>query len=818
MGFSLSPLRSLLPRRQGSTVFLLIVVLAFAVGLGANAAIFSIVNGVLIRPLPYFEPDRLVGVWHRAPGLKLDRFNLSNGTYLLYRRENRVLEDLGLYSVGAMNLAGGAAPERLDVAWGTGSAFTALRVPAALGRTIQEEDERPGAEKVVVLSSSLWRQRFGGDKTVVGTILRLDGVDRRVVGVMPAEFRFPNEEAKLWLPIVIDPAGLTPQNFNYKAVGRLRLGVTPERAARELSALVWRLPEVYGDSPFDKATLKSAQVAITVVPFRQEVVGSVEQVLWVLLVSAGCILLIACANVANLFLARAEGMQREVAVRTALGATRGSIAWLFLSESLVLSLAGGLVGLVLAEAGVRLLVRLQPKGIPRLAEVGIDSRVLLFTLLLSLLAGLLCGGLAAMRSAALTLVSALKEGGRGGMAGRGHHRVRRALVVAQVSLAQVLLVNSGLMVKSFERLRGVDPGFAPENVLVMQISLPDAEYADTAAAFHFFDRLVERVRALPGVMDVGIVSPLPLSGSDSSSGYSFADFPQQPGGVQPMLANRFASPGYFASLGIPLIEGRVFSSLDPLHKTNEVVVSRALAAHFWPNQSALGKRLTAGDPNEGPWYTIVGVVGDVRDRGLEGEPVQAVYFPMLRYANKVEWVPRGFSLAVRGRLDPAALVGPVRTALKSIDPNLPAARVEPLKDVVARSVARTAFTMFLLALAAGVAVLLGSIGLYAVIAYVVAQRTREIGVRMALGAGRGDILRMVLREGLTVAMFGIGIGLAGALALTRSLHALLYGISPADPATFMAVSALLAGVALLASWLPASRAAATEPLEAIRHD
>ncbi len=817
MGF-VSPLRSLFRELRRNAGFLLVVVVTLGVGLGANVALFTIVNGVLIRPLPYPQPQGLVGLWHRAPGLKLDRLNLSDGTYLLYRQENRVLEELGIYAETSANLAGGETPERLGATAVTGSIFSVLRVPAALGRTIQPADDKPGAERIVVLSNPLWQRRFGGDPKILGTTLRLDGIEWRVVGVMPAGFHFPNEESELWMPIGINPAALAPGSFNFKAIGRLRPGVTPERAARELSALVWRIPEVYGDKTIDRATIQSSQLAITVVPLRDEVVGSVERVLWVLLGSVACILLIACANVANLFLVRAEGKQREVAVRTALGATRGGIAWLFLSESLVLAFAGGVLGLVLAAAGVRLLLRLQPEGIPRLAEVGIDASVLFFALLLSLFAGLLCGGLAAWRSTAPALVPALKEGGRGGTAGRGRQRARSVLVVAQVALALVLLVDSGLMVKSFWRLREVDPGFSPQNVLAVRLDLPDAEYADTTATFHLLDRLLERVRALPGVLDAATVFPLPLSGNDSSSGYWFEDLPLAPGQVPPVLATRFATPGYFKALGIPLLAGRVFGPLDPLHKTTEVVVSRALAEHLWPGRSALGKRLTASNPGAGPWYTIVGVVGDVRDRGLQDAPVQAIYFPMLRYANQVEWAPRSFSLVVRGRLDPTALAGPLRTTVRSIDPNLPVARMEPLQEVVAHSMARTSFTMLLLVLAAGVALFLGSVGLYGVISYVVTQRTREIGVRMALGAGRGDISRMVLLEGLAITGLGIAIGIAVALALTHLLQALLYGVSPNDLGTFIAVPALLAAVALFASWLPANRAAATEPLEAIRYE
>jgi len=815
----LSTFRSLLRELQRSPGFLLIAVITLGVGIGANAAIFSVVDAVVIRPLPFPESDRLVGVWNDAPGIKLNHFEQSDGTYVLYRRENRVLEDLGIYSNGSATLTGGQTPERIEATTATGSLFTVLRIPAALGRTIQEADGKPGAEKVVVLSDALWRERFGRDPKVLGASLRIDGVTRKVVGVMPSSFRFPRPETRLWMPFPIDPAKLEPGDFSYPAIGRLRPGVTPERAARELSALVWRIPELYPSTDIDRGMIQSAKLAVLVIPVRDDLVGDVERVLWILLGSVGCILLIACANVANLFLVRAEGRQREVAVRTALGATRGDVARLFLGESLILALLGGALGMALAWAGVRLLVSLRPEGIPRLEEVGVDGRVLLFTLLLSLFAGLLCGGLALLRYGAPPLAPALREGGRGGSAGRERLRARNVLVVAQVALALVLLVSSGLMVRSFWRLRGVDPGFNPDGVLTFQLDLPRSDYPDSAAVIRFVDRLRERVRGLSGVTGVDSVFPLPLGGSDTNSGYTFEDHPLAPGQVPPILANSFVTPSYFKTLGIPLIEGRSFERVDPTLKTREVVVSRSVAERFWPGRSPLGKRIANGLANgKAPWYTVVGVVGDVHVRGLDQKPIETVYFAMGRSSETESFTPRGVSLVVKTAGDPRSLGSPIRGIVRELDPNLPVSRIRPLKEVAASSMARVSFTMFLLALAAVVALLLGAVGIYGVISYVVSQRTREIGVRMALGAGRNDISRMVLREGLGITLLGIAIGLAAALAVTRLMLALLFGVSPTDPATLAAVPVLLAGVALLASWMPARRAASVEPLEAIRYE
>jgi predicted permease len=816
----LSILRSTARGLAKSPGFTVLAVLTLAVGIGANAAIFSVVNAVLIRPLPYSEPERLVGIWHTAPGLGMDQFEHSDATYLLYRENNRALEDFGIYWEGSVTLTGGDQPERVGASGVTASVFSTLAVPPVLGRGFAEADERPGAEPVAVLSHALWQSRFGGSPSALGETLRMDGVSRRVVGVMPEGFRYPSPETELWLPMTIDPAALRETDFNYQAVGRLRPGTSPEQAAKDLSALVWRIPEEFKGGDITRGMIENSKLAVLVHPLRDDVVGDVERVLWILLGSVGLILLIACANVANLFLVRAEGRQREVAVRTALGASRGAIARVFLAESLALALLGGALGLGLAAAGVRLLVRLEPQGIPRLAEIGVDARVLGFTVLLAIASGLLFGAFAVLRYGSPKLVPALKEGGRGGTAGRGRLRARGVLVAAQVALALILLIASGLMIKSFQKLRGVAPGFDPSGVLTLRLSLPEAEYPDSPATARFVQQLLERLNAVPGVTSAGTVNLLPLAGGGSNSGHVIEDHPLPPDTVPPILGTRFASPGYFEAMGIPVLEGQSFERIDPSRRSDRVLVSKAVADRFWPGQSALGKRLTHGDATgDVRWYTVAGVVGSVRDNGLHEEPMEAVYYPVLRLPpseGDPEWVPRDFTLAVRGRVDPLSLAKPVREAVWSLDPNLPLSQVRTLEDVVARSTARTTFTMLLLLIAAAVALLLGAVGLYGVISYVVSQRTREIGVRMALGAHRADISRMVLREGLGVTLAGIAVGLAGALALTRLMTALLYGVSPTDVATFVAVPVLLAAVALLASFIPARRAAAIDPLEAIR--
>ena len=817
-------LRSTLRGLRKDPGFLAVAVLTLALGIGANTALFTVVEAVLLRPLPYPEPERIVSVWHSAPGLGLPQFEQSDATYLLYRQHNRTLADLGIYWAGTASLVGPAGdlePERVPAAGATGSVFDVLGARAARGRTLEPADERPGAEAVAVLSDGLWRRRFGADPGVVGRQVEISGVSRRVVGVMPPEFRFPEGETEVWLPLPIDPARLTAGNFNYPAVGRLRPGVTLEDAARDLSSLVLRLPEISGGE-ISSPMIESAKLALLVHSLRDDLVGDVERQLWLLLGSVGLILLIACANVANLFLVRAEGRVREIAVRLSLGASRGDVARLFLAEGLVLSLLGAAAGLGLAAAGVRALVALRPVGIPRLEEIGVNAAALAFTVALALLSGLFFGLFAALRSGSPAVAAALKEGGRGAMAGRGRHRARSALVAAQVALALVLLLASGLMARSFVLLQSVDPGIRPEGVLTADLALPAARYATAEQNARFVQGLLERVRALPGVTAAGTVSLLPLSGNRSRSGHSIEDHPLPPDTVQPLLGTRFASPGYFETLGIPLVEGRFFSRLDPARRSDEVVISKSVAERFWPGRSALGKRLVQGDPDAENWFTVVGVAGDVREEGLEVPPSEAVYYPVLRAElrdeNGDEWVPNEVSLVVRGPGEPAALADAVRKAVWSLDPALPIARMRPMTEVVARSTARTSFTLLLLALAAGVALLLGAVGIYGVISYVVSQRTREIGVRMALGARRRDITRMVLRQGLVVTAAGIAAGLAGAFALTRLMRALLFEVSPTDPFTFTTVPLLLAAVALTATYLPAARAAAVEPVEAIREE
>jgi predicted permease len=787
-------------------------------------AIFSVINAVLLNPLPYHEPERLVSVWNTAPGLGMDQLEQSDATYLLYRQYNHALADLGLYGTSEATLTGDQEPERVPATAASASMFSVLGVQPLLGRGLDAGDEKPGAEPVAVLSQGLWRRRFGDDPKVLGSLLRIDGVSYRIVGVMPEAFRFPAPDTALWHPLPVDPARLAPGDFNYRAVGRLHSGTTPEQASRDLSSLVLRLPEIAGEG-MTRETIESARLAAVVRPLRDDVVGDVARILWILLGNVGAILLIACANVANLFLVRAEARHREVAVRTSLGASPGAIARLFLAESLSLALIAGALGLALAAVGIRVLVSLRPEGIPRLDEIGIDGKVIAFVVGLSLFSGLLFGSIAVLRHSRQRLAESLKEGGRGGTAGRARNWARHALVAAQMALALVLLVGSGLMVRSFYLLHDVNPGFDPRGVLTARLSLPETEYKDAQSNVTFVRQLLERVEALPGVASAGMVSVLPLSGLTDEGAHTIEGVPVPPGSIPPVVSFRFVSPGYFKTMGIPVLQGKTFDPLDPGKPLDSAIVSTAFADRFWRGQDPLGRRVLRGEASpEARWFHVVGLAGSVRDAGLQEKPAEAVYYPLLRMpatlTDQGGRAPRNLTLVVRaqGNRDPAALAGAVRQAVWSLNPNLPVSELRTIDEVMARSTARTTFTMLLLVVAAAVALLLGAVGLYSVVAYVVSQRTREIGVRMALGAAQRDVFGMVLRQGLTVALIGIAIGVAVALTLTRLMAALLFEVSPTDLATFAAVPALLALVALLASYLPARRASLVAPLEAIRYE
>ncbi len=804
--------RHALRRLRQQPGFTLVAVLTLAIGIGANSAIFSLINGVLLNPLAYPESDRLVLAILEAPGLGFPEVPMSEATYLLCKEEHGGFEDLMLYSDTSANLTGEEGPERVQSALVTANFFEVLGISPTLGRGFSEGEDGPGAAPVGVLSDGLWRRRYGADPGILGRTILVDGVAVEVVGVMEPDFRLPHQETAFWRPLEIDPTAPSAGNFTYPGIARLNPGVTIEAARAEMAGLIERLPDIYGDE-FPRELFENAQLGPLIVSLKELMVGDVRATLWVLMGTVGVVLLIACANVANLFLVRAEGRQREVALRGALGATRGDLLSYYLTESLVLAIFAGVVGLGLGFAGLRWLAAMGPENVPRLAEVGIDARVLAFTAAVSLLSSLLFGLIPVLRQTRSDLVTALKEGTQGAGTGRGRHQARNSLVVAQVALALILLIGSGLMIRSFARLRAIEPGFVADDVFTVALSLPAAEYPEPADASRFFQELLNEVAALPGVESVGAVTGVPLSGFRTASGLWIDDHPRDESELPPVPETMTATAGYFRAMGIPVLSGRGFERSDHELRTGAVLISQSLANHYWPDENPLGRLVRPEE--EASSYEIVGVVGDVRHVSLTEDPREMIYYPMLGVVDGEINSARQMVVTIRSPLPTSALAPAVRRVIWDLNPNLPIIS-RSMGEILDDAVAPTSFTMMMLGIAAAVALLLGAIGVYGVISYIVSQRTREIGIRMALGARGADVRRMVVRQGLVVTLIGVGVGILGAIALTRLMRSLLFEVSPTDPLTYMIVAPALVFVSILATWLPARRAAAVSPSEALR--
>ncbi len=782
--------------------FTIVAVATVAIGIGANAAIFSVVNGVLLQPLPFPDADRLVGIWHTAPGLGYEQIPLSGDTYAQIREYNSVFEEVAVVNGGTATLTGDGDPERVDAMGVSHTLLPVLGVEPALGRNFTAAEDMPDAPDVALVAHGLWQRRYGGDPGLVGRTIQIDGSPVEVVGVLPADFQVIRSEAEVFTPLGIDPANPPVGSFGINGIGRLVEGRTAEVAEANLAPLVDRLLEANRDSENYVAFLENGQFGTLVNPLKEDVVGEVRQPLLILLGTVAFVLLIACANVANLVIVRSDARRREMAVRSALGAGRGVLSRQFLAESAVLALAGGVIGVALATAAVPALLRVAPDGLPRAEAVGVDATVLAFSAGLVLVSVVLFGVLPMIRSFSAT-----------------RHRLRNLLVAGQTALALILLVGSGLMLRSFDALRSVDPGFEAEGALVFRLSLPPTTYetAQGAAAFH--QQLMERISGLPGVESVGAVDYVPLTGNGSGTAHRIEDKPVGPGELPPMLWYKYAAPGYFEAMNIGLVAGRTLERADHEQQLPNVVVSQHLAERIWPGEEALGKRVSfASSDTLLTWYTVVGVVNDVRDQGLNEEVRDLVYYPMVGANGDEDWRSLDMTYVVRTAGPPTSLAGPVRAEVWEMDPNLPVADMRPMAEILAESTARTSFTMMALAVAALVALLLGAIGLYGVVSYVVNERTREIGVRMALGAEKSEVQRMVVTQGVKLAVTGLAVGLVASLALTRLLGSLLYGTSPTDPVTFATTSLVLLAVGTLASYLPARRASTIDPVESLRSE
>jgi predicted permease len=807
-------------------------ILTFGFGIGGVATVFTLVDRVLLRPLPYRHAEQLVDLSHTLQLSGILRVDQSDATYMGYRRHNQVFTDIGAYRATAANIllqsgrngSDAAAPTRVAAALATGSLFNVLSIGAERGRSLRDADGAPGAPPVAVIGSHLWQRQFGGDPAVVGKQLVVDGVSREIVGVLPATFQFPEPATELWLPLRLDPAHVASAAFDYHAIGRLRDGVSLAAATTDLQRLLPAVPEEF-PGRLSAASIPALHMQAVVRPLRDVIVGDAGQTLWIALGAVGMLLLIACANVANLFVARAEGRQRELAVRRALGAGQRTLLLEFLSEAVVLMVVGAALGLGLAATAISILQSMAASAsVPRLAEVRLDGVAIAAVAGVTVVAALLVSVVSIIRSRSVSLAALLMSSGRSTTSGRSRLRGRRALVVTQVALALLLLIAAGLLTRSFARLRNVDPGFVANHALTLRVTLPDVTYPAAADAARLIVRDLAAISAVPGVQAVGVSTKLPLSETGKQDSAVFIE--DRPvagagmaGGVPDLHQIVFVTPGYFRAMGIPLIAGRLTVPPDaagrPSSGPPEVVVSAAFARHYWGGNGALGRRVRM-NPTD-PWSTIVGIVGDVRDAALDQPPGELVYSALVTLtAAGTPWTPHNLAFVVRVAGEPAAVTAPIERAVGALDPALPVYGVMPLESLLSQATARMSFTLVVLGIAALLALGIGAVGIYGVIAYFVSLRTREIGVRLALGAEPHRVGRMVARQALTDAAVGIGLGLAGALVTTRLMTTVLYDMSPLDPVTLVAASTALLLTALAASWLPARRAAALDPATALR--
>ena len=808
--------------------FTLIAVATLALAIGANTAVFSLINALLVRPLPYQQSSRLALIWEQFATQGLDRIPVSPPEYLDLKKEFQSGTDVGAFNYQTFNFGGGDVPERISGAVVSPSLFPLLGIEPIKGRTFAQEEQGQGRDDVVVISQRLWQRRFNSDPMLIGKSLLLNGRNYTVIGVMPAKFEFPiplfgvqgnqfAERVEIWKPLAFTPLELKERyNRSYGLITRLRPGVSLVKAQAELDKIISNWIQTYRDN------YSGGGFGARIYPLQDQIVGAMRTGLAILLGAVVFVLLIACANLATMLLARASARERELAVRVALGAGRWQLVRQMLTESVALALMGAVGGLVLAVWGLELLKQIGARTVPRLAEVNVDPGVLILTAMVAVGTGILFGLIPAFVSAKPELTEALKEGGRSSTTGARRNQLRNALVIAEIALALVLLVGAGLLLKSYARIQNIDPGFDRRNVLTAEINLPEVKYPQRGSAdFHdgkaminFWNEVLRRVRHLPGVEAAGCTVVLPLSGSNTDSSFSIEGRTFRPGEPGPDEEIRIITPDYFRVLKTPLLTGRFFTESDNAQAPGVVIINDALAKKYWPNQDALGKRITFSDPRKPDvkWLTIVGIVHSIRHRGLDVDPAPEYYVSLAQRAES------SMILAVRSRQDPRSLASAVRREIQSIDPDQPIANVRTLEAVTADSVAPRRMSMVLLAVFAGIALLLAGVGIYGVISYLVVQRTHEIGVRMALGAQRSDVLRLVV--GHAAKLIGIGslIGLALAFMSTRTLSALLYNVGAFDAGTFVFVTVTLAAVALLASYIPALRATRADPMVALSHN
>ncbi|MCU1259166.1 MAG: hypothetical protein JWO80_2051 [Bryobacterales bacterium] len=813
-------LRHIFRRLLQSPGFTIVTLVTLAIGIGANTAIFSVIETVLLKPLPYPHPEELIGVWHTAPGLNLKELNMAPSLYFVYRAENRSFRDIGLWNEDAVSVTGQAEPERLPSLLVTQGTLPVLGVQPILGRGFSHKDDSPGSPKTVLMSYGYWQSRFGGAASVIGRRIIVDGTAREVIGVLPKSFRFLNTHPSLIAPFQFDRNKLFLGNFSYQAVARLKPGVTLAMANADIARMLPIANRSFPPPPgFSAKMFEGARIGPNLRPFKQDLVGDIGNVLWVLMGTIGMVLLIACANVANLLLVRADGRQQELAIRAALGAGSSAIARELLVESVVLALMGGALGLALAAAALRVLVSLGPANLPRLDEISLDPVVLLFTFAVSLAAGMFFGAIPVLKYTGPRLMNALRSGGRTLSLSRERHRARSVLVVVQVALALVLLISSGLMIRTFQALKQVQPGFtSPREVQTLRLSIPEARVKDPERVLRMQQDILTKIAAIPGVSSAALLSSIPMDGQSWTDPIVVEGRPYPEGQIPPLRRFKFVSPGLFKTMGSRVIAGRDFTWTDSYDKIPVAIVSENTARELWGSPAgALGRQIR--ETEKGLWRQVVGVVGDMRDDGLNRKAPSNVYWPPLMkdFENDAVSVRRSMAYIIRSnRTGSENFLKEVRQAVWSVNPNLPLADVRTLQQIYEKSLARTSFTLVMLAIAGGMALLLGVVGIYGVISYSVSQRTREIGIRMAIGACNRELTQMFVRHGLLLAGIGVVCGLAVAVGLSQLMASLLFDVNPVDPITYGTVSIALVAAAVLASYVPARKVIAVDPVEALR--
>jgi len=813
-------LRHILRRLIHTPMFTAIAVTTLAIGIGANTAIFSVIEGILLKPLPYPQPQQLVILDHSAFGDHVPHAGIAPFLYFTYRDQNRTLEDIGMWGEDAVTVTGLAEPERVSGLDVTDGVFQALKARPLLGRLFSAADDLPGAPETLVLTYGYWKRKLGGSPSAIGRRVLINGHAMEVIGVLPEDFRFLDINASIFLPMRMDRNKTTLGNFSYEALARLKPGATIAQANADVERMIPIGIDGFPPPPgFNKNMFDEAKLAPLVQPLKQRIVGDIGKTLWVLMGTIGIVLLIACANVANLLLVRADTRRQELAIRAALGAGWAEIARELTVESLLLGIFGGAAGLGAAYGALRLLVAIAPANLPRMEQISIDPTVLAFTAAVSLFAGLLFGLIPVLKYAGPQLGTGLRAGGRTLSQSKERHRARNTLVVVQVALARVLLIGSGLMIRTFQTLRRVDPGFThPEEVETLRIFIPETQVKDEVQVVREEQAIVDKISKIPGVTSVGLTSLIPMTNSGWQDGLYAEDHPYSESQLPPLRHFKFISPGLLKTMGNSVVAGREFTWTDLYEKRMVAMVSENLARELWgAPQAAIGKRVR--ENLKAPWREVVGVVSDERDGGVDQKAQSIVIWPILldNFAGNKTFVWRSLAYVIRSRRTGSkGFVDEISKAVWSVDPNVPLANVRTLQDIYERSLARTSFTLVMLAIAGAMALLLGVVGIYGVISYSVSQRTREIGIRMALGAREEELTQMFLGQGLKLAAIGVACGLVAAAALTRLMKSLLFEVTPLDPATFASVGLGLVAAAALASYVPALRATAVDPMEALR--